>query len=225
MVYIGVAPGGHGFRFMRLPNKVMFTSAYVLFDKTMFPKCPTNQRRRTSRLEDEPEENPSDQESSIPSGNDDDDEDQPPRHPPQNLPERRQEQEHDDAPEAPPHTPSPPPRVPEVPPTPKKKVPARVQKVPICPGNIYGDSGNSSDEVDNALRATAGDEIALAQLCWEGGVALINFLLMKAVPPVDDLPNTSNIREWTYRDITHLPEAEQREWKAACQDELEALRR
>ncbi|KAL7281613.1 hypothetical protein ACG7TL_004930 [Trametes sanguinea] len=253
MVYIGVAPGGHGFRFMRLPNKVMFTSAYVLFDKTMFPK-----------LEDEPEENPSDQESSIPSGNDDDDEDQPPRHPPQNLPERRQEQEHDDAPEAPPHTPSPPPRVPEVPPTPKKKVPARVQKVPICPGNIYGESwhpveqfkeiekqgdsapsppsnisapsasgdvpggdssGNSSDEVDNALRATAGDEIALAQLCWEGGVALINFLLMKAVPPVDDLPNTSNIREWTYRDITHLSEAEQREWKAACQDELEALRR
>ncbi|KAL7284517.1 hypothetical protein ACG7TL_001808 [Trametes sanguinea] len=291
MVYIGVAPGGHGFRFMRSPNNVIFTSAYALFDETMFPKCPTNQRRRTSRLEDEPEENPSDQESSIPSGNDDDDEDQPPRHPPQNLPERRQEQEHDDAPEAPPRTPSPPPRVPEVPPTPKKKVPARVRKVPIRPGNIYGESrhpveqfkeiekqgeweklvgqkpgrsrttgpsrseqvpgnssapsppsdipapsasgdapggdssGNSSDEVDNALRAAAGDEMALAQLCREGGVALINFLLMKAVPPIDDLPNTSNVREWTYRDITRLPEAEQREWKAACQEELEALRR
>ncbi|KAL7284521.1 hypothetical protein ACG7TL_001812 [Trametes sanguinea] len=291
MVYIGVAPGGHGFRFMRSPNNVIFTSAYALFDETMFPKCPTNQRRRTSRLEDEPEENPSDQESSIPSGNDDDDEDQPPRHPPQNLPERRQEQEHDDAPEAPPRTPSPPPRVPEVPPTPKKKVPARVRKVPIRPGNIYGESrhpveqfkeiekqgeweklvgqkpgrsrttgpsrseqvpgnssapsppsdipapsasgdapggdssGNSSDEVDNALRAAAGDEIAMAQLCREGGVALINFLLMKAVPPVDDLPDTSNVREWTYRDITRLPEAEQREWKAACQEELEALRR
>ncbi|KAL7284847.1 hypothetical protein ACG7TL_002160 [Trametes sanguinea] len=291
MVYIGVAPGGHGFRFMRSPNNVIFTSAYALFDETMFPKCPTNQRRRTSRLEDEPEENPSDQESSIPSGNDDDDEDQPPRHPPQNLPERRQEQEHDDAPEAPPRTPSPPPRVPEVPPTPKKKVPARVRKVPIRPGNIYGESrhpveqfkeiekqgewekligqkpgrsratgpsrseqvpgnssapsppsdipapsasgdapggdssGNSSDEVDNALRAAAGDEIAMAQLCREGGVALINFLLMKAVPPVDDLPDKSNVREWTYRDITRLPEAEQREWKAACQEELEALRR
>ncbi|KAL7284806.1 hypothetical protein ACG7TL_002116 [Trametes sanguinea] len=291
MVYIGVAPGGHGFRFMRSPNNVIFTSAYALFDETMFPKCPTNQRRRTSRLEDEPEENPSDQESSIPSGNDDDDEDQLPRHPPQNLPERRQEQEHDDAPEAPPRTPSPPPRVPEVPPTPKKKVPARVRKVPIRPGNIYGESrhpveqfkeiekqgeweklvgqkpgrsratgpsrseqvpgnssapsppsdipapsasgdapggessGNSSDEVDNALRAAAGDEIAMAQLCREGGVALINFLLMKAVPPVDDLPDTSNVREWTYRDITCLPEAEQREWKAACQEELEALRR
>ncbi|KAL7281533.1 hypothetical protein ACG7TL_004850 [Trametes sanguinea] len=48
---------------------------------------------------------------------------------------------------------------------------------------------------------------------------------MKAVPPVDDLPDTSNVREWTYRDITRLPEAEQKEWKAACQEELEALRR
>ncbi|KAL7280477.1 hypothetical protein ACG7TL_005409 [Trametes sanguinea] len=291
MVYIGVAPGGHGFRFMRSPNNVIFTSAYALFDKMMFPKCPTNQRQRTSRLEDEPEENPSNQESSIPSGNDDDDEDQPPLHPPQHLLERRQEQEHDHAPEAPPRTPSPPPRVPEVPPTPKKKVPARVQKVPIRPGNIYGESrhpieqfkeiekqgewekligqkpgrsratgpsrseqvpgnssapsppsdipapsasgdvpggdswGNSSDEVDNAFQAAAGDEIAMAQLCREGGVALINFLLMKAVPPVDDLPDTFNVREWTYRDITRLPEAEQREWKAACQEELEALRR
>ncbi|KAL7280536.1 hypothetical protein ACG7TL_005473 [Trametes sanguinea] len=110
MVYIGVAPGGHGFRFMRSPNNVIFTSAYALFDKMMFPKCPTNQRQRTSRLEDEPEENPSNQESSIPSGNDDDDEDQPPLHPPQHLLERRQEQEHDHAPEAPPRTPSPPPR-------------------------------------------------------------------------------------------------------------------
>ncbi|KAJ2976968.1 hypothetical protein NUW54_g11484 [Trametes sanguinea] len=48
---------------------------------------------------------------------------------------------------------------------------------------------------------------------------------MKAVPPVDDLPDTSNVREWTYRDITRLPPAEQKEWKAACQEELEALRR
>ncbi|KAJ2973122.1 hypothetical protein NUW54_g12124 [Trametes sanguinea] len=49
---------------------------------------------------------------------------------------------------------------------------------------------------------------------------------MKAVLPVDDdLPNTSNVREWTYRDITRLPPAEQKEWKAACQEELEALRR
>ncbi|KAI9061363.1 hypothetical protein FKP32DRAFT_1576091 [Trametes sanguinea] len=257
MVYIGVAPGGHGFRFMRSPNNVIFTSAHALFDETMFPKCPANKRRRTSRLDDEPEDDPSDHESSIPSGFDDDDDDDEPRRPPQHLPPKGQEQEHDDAPETPPQarTPSPPPRVPEMPPTPKKpsRVPARERKVPVRPGNIYGEgkhpvqqfkeiekqgewekiigqkpgrsrapgpsrseqvpgnssapsppsdipapsasgdasgsannegSGHSSDEVEDALRA--GSETGLAQLCQEGGVALINYLLMKAVPPVDD---------------------------------------
>ena len=43
MVYIGVAPGGHGFRFMRSPNNVIFTLAHALFNEKMFPKCPTNQ--------------------------------------------------------------------------------------------------------------------------------------------------------------------------------------
>ncbi|KAI9064810.1 hypothetical protein FKP32DRAFT_1531994, partial [Trametes sanguinea] len=211
MVYIGVAPGGHGFRFMRSPNNVIFTSAHALFDETMFPKCPANKRRRTSRLDDEPEDDPSDHESSIPSGFDDDDDDDEPRRPPQHLPPKGQEQEHDDAPETPPQarTPSPPP----LPgnssaPSPPSDIPA-----PSASGDASGSannegSGHSSDEVEDALRA--GSETGLAQLCQEGGVALINYLLMKAVPPVDDdLPDTSNVREWTYRDITRLPPAEQ----------------
>ena len=294
MVYIGVAPGGHGFRFMRSPNNIIFTSAHALFDEKMFPKCPTNQRRRTSRIDDPEDENPSDHEPTVPSGSDDDDE---PRHPPHQPFERRQEQEHDDAPEMPPRvrTPSPPPRVPELPPTPQKPRRAtRERRVPVRPGNVYGESrhpvqqfkeiekqgewkkivgeqpgrsratgksrsesvpgsssappapsdipapsasgeasgsapdngsGHSSDEVEDALRAMH-DELALAQLCREGGVGLINYLLMKAVPPVDEnLPDTSNVREWTYRDIARLPPAEQKEWKAACREELEALRR
>ncbi|KAI9066891.1 hypothetical protein FKP32DRAFT_1703571, partial [Trametes sanguinea] len=253
MVYIGVAPGGHGFRFMRTPNNVIFTSAHALFDETMFPKCPANKRRRTSRLDDEPEDDPSDHESSIPSGYDDDDDDEP-RRPPQHLPPKGQEQEHDDAPETPPQarTPSPPPRVSEMPPTPKKpsRVPARERKVPVRPGNIYGEGkhpvqqfkeiekqgewekiigqkpGRSRAPGPSRSEQVPGNSSApsppsdipapsasgLAQLCQEGGVALINYLLMKAVPPVDDdLPDTSNVREWTYRDITRLPPAEQKE--------------
>ena len=53
---------------------------------------------------------------------------------------------------------------------------------------------------------------------------LINYLLLKAIPPIEP-PNQSNIREWTYCDIARLPKAEQSEWRKACEEELEALRR
>ncbi|PIL27392.1 hypothetical protein GSI_10540 [Ganoderma sinense ZZ0214-1] len=36
---------------------------------------------------------------------------------------------------------------------------------------------------------------------------------------------TANVREWTYRDIASLPNAERKEWFTACREELEALRR
>ncbi|THU91201.1 hypothetical protein K435DRAFT_674587, partial [Dendrothele bispora CBS 962.96] len=39
MVYLGVAPGGHGNCFMRLPNNVVFTLAHAIFEETVFPKC------------------------------------------------------------------------------------------------------------------------------------------------------------------------------------------
>ena len=65
-------------------------------------------------------------------------------------------------------------------------------------------------------------QVDVAKLCQEGGVALINYLLLKAIPPVEP-PNQSNIREWTYRDIARLPKAEQSEWQKACEEELEAL--
>ncbi|CDO75026.1 hypothetical protein BN946_scf184640.g1 [Trametes cinnabarina] len=271
MVYLGVAPGGHGFRFMRSPNNVIFTSTHALFDETMFPKCPTNKRRRTSRLDNELEEDPSDQESSIPSGPDDDDDE--PRRPPQNLPPKGQEQEHDDAPETPPRvrTPSPPLRVPEMPPTPRKpRASARERKVPVRPGNIYGESkhpvqqfkeiekqgewdkitgqkpgrshatepsrseqipGNSSapsPPSDIPAPSASGDASGSTNNEGSGHSSdeVEDALRTDTVPPVDDiLPDTSNVREWTYRDITRLPQAEQKEWKAACREELEALRR
>jgi Reverse transcriptase (RNA-dependent DNA polymerase) len=53
----------------------------------------------------------------------------------------------------------------------------------------------------------------------------VNHLLTKAVPlDSPPLPN-SNIREWSFRDIMHMPRAQQEEWKTACHEELESLRR
>ena len=67
-------------------------------------------------------------------------------------------------------------------------------------------------------------QVDVAKLCQEGGVALINYLLLKAIPPIEP-PSQSNIREWTYHDIARLPKAEQTEWQKACEEELEALHR
>jgi hypothetical protein len=37
--------------------------------------------------------------------------------------------------------------------------------------------------------------------------------------------NTSNIREWTFRDILRMPKESQEEWKQACREELASLRK
>ena len=65
-------------------------------------------------------------------------------------------------------------------------------------------------------------QVDVAKLCQEGGVVLINYLLLKAILPIEP-PKESNIREWTYHDIACLPQAEQKEWQKACEEELEAL--
>ncbi|KAI0326912.1 hypothetical protein GY45DRAFT_1378894, partial [Cubamyces sp. BRFM 1775] len=216
MVYIGVAPGGHGFRFMQSPNNVIFTSAHALFDKNMFPKCPTNQRSTHERR------------VPVRPGNVYGES----RHPVQQFKEIEKQGEWKkivseqsgrsratgkSRSESVPGSSSAPPAPSDIP-------------APSASGEASGSApdngpGHSSDEVEEALRAMH-DELALAQLCREGGVGLINYLLMKAVPPVDEnLPDTSNVREWTYRDIACLPPAEQKEWKAACREELEALQR
>jgi len=53
----------------------------------------------------------------------------------------------------------------------------------------------------------------------------MNFLLEKAVPPHNELPNTSDIRKWTFRDILRMPTVQQKEWKHACREELESLQK
>jgi hypothetical protein len=63
----------------------------------------------------------------------------------------------------------------------------------------------------------------------EGGAGLINFLLSAAVKPTDGagekLPNVCNVHKWHYRDLMRFPEAAWKEWKTACLEELESLRK
>ena len=70
----------------------------------------------------------------------------------------------------------------------------------------------SDDEVEN---------LVVTQLAQEGGVAFMNYLLSKAIPFDSHIVQTASIREWTYKDILHLPKAKCKEWKAACCEELE----
>ena len=50
----------------------------------------------------------------------------------------------------------------------------------------------------------------LAQLCQEGGVPLINFLLAMAMPPHEKstLPSTQSVWDWHFQDILRLPTRE-----------------
>ena len=67
----------------------------------------------------------------------------------------------------------------------------------------------------------------MANISQEGGAKLIYYLLSAAVQPLDgaggDLPSVSNVCEWQYRDLMRFPEAAQKEWKAACNEEMESL--
>jgi hypothetical protein len=76
-------------------------------------------------------------------------------------------------------------------------------------------SPESEDEVEQQL---------LIHLAKEGGVKFLDALLAKAVVLYDlESPSTSNIREWTYKDILKMPADTQEEWKLACCEELESL--
>jgi transposase InsO family protein len=95
-------------------------------------------------------------------------------------------------------------------PGPSTGTPPRDSDTPLPP------SRGSDDEVEDLIQS---------QLTQEGGVDFVRYLLAKAVPPDSDTLQTTPIREWTYKDILRLPEAQQKEWRTACHEELEALRK
>jgi hypothetical protein len=64
----------------------------------------------------------------------------------------------------------------------------------------------------------------LHSLSKEGGVAYLNHLLAMAVPPIDsDTPDTTKVREWSFRDIQCMPTAQKQAWIDACKQELDSL--
>lgn len=97
----------------------------------------------------------------------------------------------------------------------KPPLPAAQDKVP-GPNSAHQPDQHDDDAPDDP-------EAHMAQLCREGGVEFVNYLLAKAVPPHESLPQESNIREWTHKDIMNLPPKEKEAWKAKCREELEAL--
>jgi hypothetical protein len=89
------------------------------------------------------------------------------------------------------------------------------QSASKLPTTLSESSHDSEDEVDQQL---------LTRLAQEGGVKFQDYLLAKAVPPYDlESPDTSNICEWTFRDILKMPSELQEEWKQACREELASL--
>jgi len=85
---------------------------------------------------------------------------------------------------------------------------------PSVPSEAPQKDNEEEDEVDEILRLTR-----------EGGVKILDYLLTKAVPHDPESPDTANIREWNFRDILKMPSESQKEWKQACREELESLRR
>jgi len=59
----------------------------------------------------------------------------------------------------------------------------------------------------------------------EGGVQWINELLSKAISSHDSLPDPAYVRDWTAKDLDRLPADQQKEWRQAQFEELEALRK
>ena len=80
------------------------------------------------------------------------------------------------------------------------------------PGHIPGCFPNTS---------TMPSEEDVQKMCKEEGVNLVHFLMGKALTTQD--PQVENVRNWSYKDIAHLPQAEQKLWRLACQEELNML--
>ena len=59
------------------------------------------------------------------------------------------------------------------------------------------------------------------KMCEEGGANLVCYLMSKALTTQD--PQTENVCNWSYKDIARLPQAEQKLWQLAFQEELDVL--
>ena len=94
----------------------------------------------------------------------------------------------------------------------------------LTPTPVPGPS-ESEDEARDMLEPSSNEEeetSAVAQLCREGGVTFLHFLISKAITPSAE---EKSPKEWTYRDIITLPDDKRNEWRQACEQELDTLQR
>ena len=61
------------------------------------------------------------------------------------------------------------------------------------------------------------------KMCKEGGANLVCFLMGKALRTRK--PQYESVCNWSYKDIACLPQAEQKLWRLACQEELNMLQK
>ena len=84
---------------------------------------------------------------------------------------------------------------------------------------------DSPDNIPGGFPGTSAtpSEDDVQKMCKEGGANLVRYLMGKALNVSDN--QYKNVRNWSYRDIAHLPQAEQKHWRLACQEELDMLRK
>ena len=105
-----------------------------------------------------------------------------------------------------------------------------LEPLPEVPNEDYGleyvPDEHLTEDAGTATTFSYTGQKTLAQLCQKGGVPLINFLLVHAMPSHEQstLPSTQSVRDWHFQDIFWLPTREREEWKKACLKELESLR-
>ena len=108
----------------------------------------------------------------------------------------------------------------------REETPVAPELLPKDHDEDYGLEYVPDEHVGIATTFSYTGQKTLAQLCQEGGVPLINFLLVHAMPSHEQstLPSTQSVRDWQIQDILQLPTREREEWKKACLEELESLR-
>ena len=131
--------------------------------------------------------------------------------------------------------------------------PQRERRVLVHPGNVYGERQHpvkQLQDIENISRwrQTVGEasrpprldspdnipggfpdisampfEDDVQKMCKEGGANLVRYLMGKALAVSDN--QYENVRNWSYKDIARLPQAEQKHWRLAYQEELDMLRK
>ena len=106
----------------------------------------------------------------------------------------------------------------------REETPVAPELLPEVPDEDYG-LKYAPEHAGVATAFSYMGQKMLAQLCQEGGVLLINFLLALAMPSHEQstIPSTQSVRDWHFQDILRLLTREREEWKKACLEELESL--